>query len=187
MDDSDQDFIDLCSKPLKRVRKKPTEGRNRPKAEQKSGSQAGSREKRKANLRDDLTSSGSKCAGAQTAQSGLVVAQEVYCLGAGGDAAGTQKVERPVRAKDKVLQRMQQFKRESPQKMVLTVQTASAMTEKKEFVAFSTVVNGKQGGATGKLALVVIFFSSSLTPSLILTSTIPSITEPRPPHIAQGQ
>lgn len=143
MDDSDQDFIDLCSKPLRRVRKKPTEGRNRPKVEQKSTSQASSREKRKANLKDDVTSSWSKCARTQSDHS------EVACVGAGGDAGGTQKAEKQVRAKDKVLQRMQQFKRASPQKMVLTVQTASATTERNDCGAISVGVNDKQGGTAG--------------------------------------
>lgn len=145
MDDSDQDFIDLCSKPLKRVRKKQTEGRNRPKVEQKSASQASSREKRKANLLEDVISSGPKFARTQTDHSDLGVAQEVICLGAGGDAGGSQKAKKQVRAKDKVLQRMQQFKRASPQKMMLTVQTASATTEKNDCDARSVVVNDQQG------------------------------------------
>lgn len=140
MDDSDQDFIDLCSKPLKRVRKKPTEGKNRPKAEQKSASQASSRERRKANLKNDVVSSGSKYARTQTAHPGSGAAQEVFCLGA--------VVEGQVRAKDKMLQRMQQFKRESPQKMALTAHTSSAMTEH----------NDKQGGAAGEFAPVIDFF-----------------------------
>lgn len=158
MDDSDQDFIDLCSKPLKRVRKKPTEGRNRPKVEQKSASQASSREKRKANLKDDAIFSGSKCARTQTDHLDFGVAQEVVCLGAGGDAGQTQKAEKQVRAKDKVLQRMQQFKRASPQKMVLTVQTAPVTTEKNDCVALSVAVNDKQGGTEAELAQVIEFF-----------------------------
>lgn len=163
MDDSDQDFIDLCSKPLKRVRKKPTEGRNRPKAQQKSASQTSSREKRKVNLKDDVISVGSKCARTETNHSDLVAAQEVVCLGAAGDAGGAQKAEMQVRAKDKVLQKMQQFKRASPQKMVLTVQTASATMENNDCAALSVVLNDKQGGMAGELAPASEFSSSLIT------------------------
>lgn len=161
MDDSDQDFIDLCSKPLKRVRKKPTEGKNRPKAEQKSASQASGREKRKVNLKDDVIASGSKFARTQSDHSALGVAQEVVCLGAGGDAGGTQKAEKQVRAKDKVLQRMQQFKRASPQKMVLTVQTASTTTEKNDRCV---ALNDQPGGKAGEVAPVSMFFLFFIDP-----------------------
>ncbi|XP_075903920.1 structure-specific endonuclease subunit SLX4 isoform X2 [Nelusetta ayraudi] len=141
MDDSDQDFIDLCSKPLKRVRKKPAEGKNRPKAEQKSVSQASSREKRKANPKEDVGSGGSKCARTQTDHPDSGAAHEVVCLGAGGDAGGAQRAEKLVRAKDKVLQRMQQFKRAGPQKMALTGRTAAATTEENDCVALSVAVD----------------------------------------------
>lgn len=162
MDDSDQDFIDLCSKPLKRVRKKPAEGRNRPKAEQKSVSQASSREKRKANPKEDVGSGGSKCARTQTDHSDSGAAQEVVCLGAGGDAGGAQRAEKLVRAKDKVLQKMQQFKRAGPQKMALTGRTAAATKEENDCVALSAAAD-KQGGTAGELAPVnEVFFSSSI-------------------------
>lgn len=148
MDDSDQDFIDLCSKPLKRVRKKPVEGRNRPKSDQKSVSQASGREKRKVNPKEDVGSSGSKCARTQTDHSDSGPAQGVVCLGAGGDAGGAQRVEKTVRAKDQVLQRMQQFKRAGPQKMALTGWTAATATkEESECVAMDN-----QGGTAGELA-----------------------------------
>lgn len=179
MDDSDQDFIDLCSKPLKRTRKKPPEGRNRPKAEQKSVCQASGREKRKANLKNDAISSGSKGARTHNDHSDGGLAQEVVCLGAAGDAGGSQRTEKQVRAKDKVLQRMQQFKRASPQKMVLTDQTASAAMEKCNGAALSVVVD-QQGGTAEELASVSEVFSAMIS-SLILTFFIPSIPQPRPP------
>lgn len=117
MDDSDQDFVDLCSKLLKRVRKKPGEPRQPRKAEHQPSSQASDGEKRRRNNKRD-GDSGSKCAGSQ---------QRVVCRGTGcesGDAgssgvpaAAGPRAERGLTAKDKVLQRMQQFKRASPQRM----------------------------------------------------------------------
>ncbi|XP_041789360.1 structure-specific endonuclease subunit SLX4 isoform X2 [Chelmon rostratus] len=111
MDDSDQDFVDLCSKLLKRVRKKPGEPIQPRKADHQPSSHASNGEKRKRNNKRD-------CAGTQ---------QHVVCGGTGcdsGDAASSAvpaaagpKSERDLTAKDKVLQRMQQFKRASPQRM----------------------------------------------------------------------
>ncbi|XP_070844384.1 structure-specific endonuclease subunit SLX4 [Chaetodon trifascialis] len=116
MDDSDQDFVDLCSKRLKRARKKPGEPRQPWKAEQQPSSQASDGEKRRNNKRDG--DGGTKCSGTQ---------QHVICGGAvcnSGDAgspgvaaAAGPRAERGLTAKDKVLQRMQQFKRASPQRM----------------------------------------------------------------------
>lgn len=185
MDDSDQDFVDLCSKPLKRVRKKPAEGRNRPKAEQKSASQASGREKRKANPREDVSSGagGSKCARTQTDRLDLGAVRDVVCLGAGGDAAGTQRAEKVMRAKDKVLQRMQQFKRASPQKMALTGRTAAAAAVKEEndCVALPALVN-QQGGTAEELAPVNCLFH---TGPFILSSCFPASLSPGPQPEAQ--
>ncbi|XP_049427605.1 structure-specific endonuclease subunit SLX4 [Epinephelus fuscoguttatus] len=123
MDDSDQDFVDLCSKLLRRVRKKPGESRQPRKAERQPSSQASDGDKRRRNNRRD-GDSGSQpvCTGAE---------ERVLCGGTGHDsgdaesssgvpsAAAGPRAERRLSAKDKVLHRMQQFKRVSPQRMVL--------------------------------------------------------------------
>lgn len=132
MDDSDQDFVDLCSKLLKRVRKKPGEPRQARKAEQHPSSQAsdGDKKRRNNNKRDGDGGS-AKCAGTQPVCTGAEVKEPVICGRTGYDsgdagssgvsaaaAAAGLKAERGLRAKDKVLDRMQQFKRASPQRMV---------------------------------------------------------------------
>ncbi|XP_059192110.1 LOW QUALITY PROTEIN: structure-specific endonuclease subunit SLX4 [Centropristis striata] len=128
MDDSGQDFVDLCAKLLKRVRKKPGESRPPRKAEQQPSCQANEGDKRRRNNKRD-GDSGSTCAGTQPVCTGAEAEKHVVCGGTGhdsGDAessgvpssAAGQKAERGVAAKDKVLQRMQQFKRASPQRMV---------------------------------------------------------------------
>lgn len=99
MDDSCQDFVDVCSNPLKRARKKQGEPRQQRKAEKQPPSLSGDEAKRKRNHNKD-GSSGPKGAGAQP--------------------IGEPRVEGGWTAKDKVLQRMQGFKRTSPQKMVYT-------------------------------------------------------------------
>lgn len=123
MDDSDQDFVALCSKLLKRVRKKPGEPRPARKAEHQPSSQASDEDKRRRNGKRD-GDSGSKCAGG-TQPGGAGAEQHVVCGGTGLDSgdAGPSAVpgsgaERGLTAKDKVLHRMQQFKRASPQRMV---------------------------------------------------------------------
>ncbi|XP_028444616.1 structure-specific endonuclease subunit SLX4-like [Perca flavescens] len=125
MDDSDQDFVDLCSKLLKRVRKKPSESRQARKAEHQPSSQASDGDRRKNKRAAD---SGSACAGTQPGSTGAD--EHVVCGGTGhesGDAESSAvpaaaapgpSAERRLAAKDKVLHRMQQFKRASPQRMV---------------------------------------------------------------------
>ncbi|KAA8595079.1 hypothetical protein FQN60_012214 [Etheostoma spectabile] len=125
MDDSDQDFVALCSKLLKRVRKKPTESRQARKAENQPSSQASDGDRRK-NKRTAYA--GSACAGTQPVCTGADADDRVVCGGTGHDsgdaessatpAAAGPSVERGLAAKDKVLHRMQQFKRASPQRMV---------------------------------------------------------------------
>ncbi|KAM4750380.1 structure-specific endonuclease subunit SLX4 isoform 2-T2 [Anableps anableps] len=117
MDDSELDFVDLCSKLLKRVRKKAAEpGRQSRKAEQQSSSQATRGDKRKVNKQDE--DSGSRLSATQPAES------EVVCEGTGcdsGDAAQASafpSADGRLRAKDKVLLRMQEFKRACPQKLM---------------------------------------------------------------------
>lgn len=117
MDDSDQDFVDLCSKLLKRVRKKPGEPRQPRKAELQPSSQAGNGGKRKRNHKRDGDSA-SKCAGTQPIHAGTGAEQQGVCGGAGCGSGDAGSAERGLTAKDKVLQRMQQFKWTSPQRMV---------------------------------------------------------------------
>ncbi|XP_071360454.1 structure-specific endonuclease subunit SLX4 [Trachinotus anak] len=125
MDDSDQDFVDLCSKLLKRVRKKPVESRPPRKAEHQPCSQASEGETSRRNNRQN-GDCGSKVAGTQSVctEAGQHTGSgETGCTA--GDAgpsavlsAAGPRAERRVTAKDKVLHRMQQFKRASPQRMV---------------------------------------------------------------------
>ncbi|XP_073327425.1 structure-specific endonuclease subunit SLX4 [Pagrus major] len=122
MDDSDQDFVDLCSKLLKRVRKKPGEPRQPRRAEQQSSSQASDGGKRRINNKRD-GDYGSKGVGTQPVCTGAGAEQHVVCGGTGSDSgdagsSGVPRAERGLTAKDKVLHRMQQFKRASPQRMV---------------------------------------------------------------------
>lgn len=129
MDDSDQDFVDVCSKPLKRVRKKASEARKRPRAEQKSASQgSSSREKRTENHKRDAGSD-SRCVRTQPDRLGAGAEPEVVCRGTGHDSGGAGRPEKGMRAKDKVLQRMQQFKRASPQKMASTDKSQATQQE----------------------------------------------------------
>ncbi|CAG5928896.1 unnamed protein product [Menidia menidia] len=122
MDDSDQDFAEICSKLLKRVRKKPGEtARQSRKAERQTCSQTSDADKRSKNNKQD-GNLGSKVASTQPVCAEAV--QGVVCAEMGPDAsapswtAPEDPADKAVRAKDKVLLRMQQFKRASPQKMV---------------------------------------------------------------------
>ncbi|XP_060949888.1 structure-specific endonuclease subunit SLX4 [Limanda limanda] len=115
MDDSDQDFVDLASKLLKRVRKKPGEPRPPRRAEHPSASsQASEGNKRRRNNKKDGDSRPK------------VPETQSVCSGTGcasGDAGSLAvpsgaRAERVLTAEDKVLLRMKQFRRASPQKMV---------------------------------------------------------------------
>lgn len=127
MDDSDQDFVDLCSKLLKRVRKKPGEPRQPRKAEQELSSQANEGDKKRRNNKKD-GDSGSKVTGTQAVGSGTEELVVNEGIGHGSGDAGSSVVpsatgprpERDLTAKDKVLLRMQQFKRASPLRMMHT-------------------------------------------------------------------
>ncbi|XP_040001274.1 structure-specific endonuclease subunit SLX4 isoform X2 [Xiphias gladius] len=125
MDDSDQDFLDLCSKLLKRVRKKPGESRQPQKAEHQPSSQASEGdERRRKNKKDG--DSGSKVTGTQSECTGAD--RRAVSGGTGRDSgdAGSSAVpsaaaagprSEGLTAIGKVLLRMQQFKRASPQKL----------------------------------------------------------------------
>ncbi|XP_035516084.1 structure-specific endonuclease subunit SLX4 isoform X2 [Morone saxatilis] len=115
MDDSDQDFVDLCSKLLKRIRKKPGEPKQPRRAEPQPSSQTGDRDKRRRNNKRE-GDSGSKSAGSQSVCA--AAEQHEVCGETGPDSrdAGSS-AERGLAAKDKVLHRMQQFKRVSPPRM----------------------------------------------------------------------
>ncbi|XP_071752381.2 structure-specific endonuclease subunit SLX4 [Centroberyx gerrardi] len=121
MDDSDQDFVDLCSKLLKRVRRKAGD------------TQAEAGDKRK-NKKDG--DSGSRCATAVSATQTVSTMSKQPVVNGGfghdsGDAGSSVSVDsgvpveagetvglRGLRAKEKVLLRMRQFKRASPPRMV---------------------------------------------------------------------
>ncbi|XP_054461023.1 LOW QUALITY PROTEIN: structure-specific endonuclease subunit SLX4 [Anoplopoma fimbria] len=122
MDDSDQDFVDLCSKLLKRVRKKPGESRQPRKAEHQPSSQASDGDKRRRNNKREGDSGATPpvCTGAEAEQ-------HVVSGGTEHDSGDAESSVVPPAAAaaagpsglvTKVLHRMQQFKRASPQKMV---------------------------------------------------------------------
>ncbi|CAJ1053212.1 structure-specific endonuclease subunit SLX4 isoform X2 [Xyrichtys novacula] len=128
MDDSDQDFVDTCPKPLKRVRKKPKESRQAGKAEPRPSRQTGDGDKGK---RTNKTNKGSlsKCAETQSVCNGAEAeVQPVVCGGQGSGDAGASLMseaaaagptnEKRLSAKVKVLLKMQQFKRVAPQRMM---------------------------------------------------------------------
>ncbi|KAM8879133.1 structure-specific endonuclease subunit SLX4 [Spinachia spinachia] len=95
MDDSDQDFVDLCSKLLKRVRKKPGE----------------SAQPRRHRRRDAAAGAGEAAVAAASGHQS-------------GDAGSS------LAASDKVLRRMQQFKRASPRRMLHGDKSPTAGLEK---------------------------------------------------------
>ncbi|XP_062285810.1 structure-specific endonuclease subunit SLX4 isoform X2 [Scomber scombrus] len=130
MNDSDQDFVDLSSKPLKRVCKprKPRQAAHPP------SSQAGNGDKRRINNRRD-GGSGSKCVAAVGGTQPVCIEAEQLVVSGGvgldsGDtgssvsvhsfasAAAEPRAERDLCTKDKVLNRMQQFRRASPQRLL---------------------------------------------------------------------
>ncbi|XP_072240602.1 structure-specific endonuclease subunit SLX4 [Leuresthes tenuis] len=127
MDDSDQDFVDLCSKLLKRARKKPGEpARQSKKTGHQTSSQASDSDRRRRDTKQDGYPR-SKFAATQPVGTGAE--QDVVCAETGldsGDYASSVvtstssgvTADRDLKAKDKVLFRMQQFKRASPQRMV---------------------------------------------------------------------
>lgn len=108
MDDSCQDFEDVCSKLLKRVPKKHGEPRQQRKEEKQPSSQASDGAKRNHKKHGDSGSRG----GAAEAD------REVIGGAPGFKSEDAGKAGREFTAKDKVLQRMQKFKRVSPQKIV---------------------------------------------------------------------
>ncbi|XP_069023082.1 structure-specific endonuclease subunit SLX4 isoform X1 [Embiotoca jacksoni] len=119
MDDSDQDFVDLCSKLLKRVRKKPEEPKqpSRKAEHHQPTSQPGGDKRRKPCKRDG--DSGSKVTSSQP----VSAAGSGHESGDAGSSVGPSAAAGPradggPNAKDKVLLRMQQFKRSSPRRMV---------------------------------------------------------------------
>lgn len=117
MDDSCQDFVDVCSKLLKRVRKKQAEPRQKRKEEKQPSSQAGNGAKRKRNQKRD-GHVGSRGAAAQSVCTAAETVHEVLRGGPGFESGEAGRAERGLTAKEKVLQRMQEFKRASPPKIV---------------------------------------------------------------------
>uniref|UniRef100_A0A3Q2PEE9 Structure-specific endonuclease subunit SLX4 n=1 Tax=Fundulus heteroclitus TaxID=8078 RepID=A0A3Q2PEE9_FUNHE len=108
MDDSELDFVDLCSKLLKRVRKKAADpGRQSREAEQRSSGHASRGNKKETKKQDG--DRGSRSAASQPVEAGG--------SGCNSGDAGQPSAGGGLRAKDKVLLRMQAFKRASPQRM----------------------------------------------------------------------
>lgn len=112
MDDSCQDFVDVCSKLLKRVPKKQSEPRQQGKKEKQPCSQTSDGAKRKRTHKKD-GNSGSRGAAVEGVQ-------EVVGGGPGLESKDAGRAEGRLTAKDRVLQRMQEFKRASPQKITHT-------------------------------------------------------------------
>lgn len=115
MDDSCQDFEDVCSKLLKRVRKKQSEPGHQWKEEKQPSSQASDGAKRNHKKHGN---SGSRDAVAEPFCAAAEADQEVVGGGPGFKAEEAIKARREFTAKDKVLQRMQKFKRATPPKIV---------------------------------------------------------------------
>lgn len=124
MDDSDQDFVDIrCPKWLKRNRMRAGEpNRKITKVEQQALSQGveGDRRRKKKQGGD------SRCQLAATQPAGAEAERDVDCRRTTSDSGESsalpsdhrEQTGRGFRAKDKVLFKMQHFKRASPQKMV---------------------------------------------------------------------
>ncbi|XP_054635285.1 structure-specific endonuclease subunit SLX4 isoform X2 [Dunckerocampus dactyliophorus] len=112
MNDSDQDFVDLCSKLLKRSRKK-VEPKHQGRSDQKPSSQPsdGDKKRSKEGHVSHRVASESQCG-------------RSVVVGKGGNdsgdamAASGQRTEKWVGAKETVLKRMEHFKRTSPPRMV---------------------------------------------------------------------
>ncbi|XP_016521835.1 structure-specific endonuclease subunit SLX4 isoform X1 [Poecilia formosa] len=139
MDDSELDFVDLCSRLLKRVRKKEPGRPSRKAEEQQSSSQATRGDKRTVDKQDGDSLSGFSATGSE------VVCGRTGCDS--GDAVQYSAVppaDADLRAKDKVLLRMQEFKRASPQKMTHSNRIGPA---KKDGCTL-TVQHQKAGNAT---------------------------------------
>ncbi|XP_053712738.1 structure-specific endonuclease subunit SLX4-like [Synchiropus splendidus] len=131
MDDSDQDFVVLFSKALKRVRKKPEKSSRPNKKEDSQSSQPSvGNKRRQVNKKDGAPRSNaadgsqavcpettSTVVGTENGHDSGDVGPSPSGLSAEPAEMGLQSLE-GCTAKEKVLIRMQQFKRASPQKMV---------------------------------------------------------------------
>lgn len=115
MDDSCQDFEDVCSRLLKRVRKRQGEPRQQRKEVKQPSSQASDGAKRNHKKHGN---SGSRGAVAEPFCVAAKADQEVIGGGPAFKSGDAGKAEGEFTAKDKVLQRMQKFKRTTPQKIV---------------------------------------------------------------------
>ncbi|TNM85477.1 hypothetical protein fugu_007748 [Takifugu bimaculatus] len=118
MDDSCQDFVEVCSKLLKPARKKQGEPRQQRKAEKQAPRLSGDAKGKRKHNKDG--NSGPRGAGAQPVGAPAEAILGVVGGGHGLKSEEASRVEGGWTAKDKVLQRMQEFKRTSPQKMVHT-------------------------------------------------------------------
>ncbi|XP_029916094.1 structure-specific endonuclease subunit SLX4 [Myripristis murdjan] len=132
MDDSDQDFVDLYSKLLKRVRRKAGEPGQPSKAEARSCSQAATGDKRRRHQKE-TDPDAKRVSATQPLPCGTGAEPKPPAVNGGladdpghtgssvsvgsGAPEAEEVVATNVRAKDKVLLRMQQFKRASPQRI----------------------------------------------------------------------
>ncbi|XP_061625421.1 structure-specific endonuclease subunit SLX4 isoform X1 [Phyllopteryx taeniolatus] len=117
MNDSDQDFVDLCSKLLKRSRKKEVEPKQR-RAFQHTSIQASNEDERR-----NKEGSRSHCVGAESLYARSEAQQVVGKTGKGvHDSADAELAEKGMGAKDKLLSRMQHFKKAALPMMVHNVE-----------------------------------------------------------------
>lgn len=125
MDDSDQDFVDLCSKLLKRVRRNPGDIKPPRKAKnQLSGQTSGGGKRCEKNRKCDsgLNVIGTQCVDSGTIQRTVspIANGETACDRDGESsvlAVARPAADRGLTAKDKVLLRMQEFRKQRPPKM----------------------------------------------------------------------
>lgn len=125
MDESDQDFVDICSKLQRRARKKAGEPSRQTKKAEQAQSQAVEGDRRRNH--EQGGDSGRQVAASQPV--GAQAEQDEVRGGTRFDPGepsalpsdhGSQP-DRDLRAKDKVLLKMQHFKRVSPQRMVHSI------------------------------------------------------------------
>lgn len=128
------------------MRKKPGEPRQLRKEERQPSSQTSDGDKRKKNQKGDGDSR-SKCARTQPVLTGAEAEQDVVCGRPAYDSVDTGRAERGLSVKDKVLQRMQQFKRASPEKIV-HVHKNPTRNDKNNYVPLAPLVQ-RQGETTG--------------------------------------
>ncbi|CAB1344461.1 unnamed protein product [Coregonus sp. 'balchen'] len=178
MDDSDQDFVDLCSKLLKRVRRKAGETEKRSVAEPSSQDTAKYIPTKRVTTRRKKKDVGPSSMGALGNNSEHVSSISTACdepiplpsntdeskqavvnggIGLGGgqngssvavDVDGSRPEDKGMGVKEKVLHRMQQFKRVNPQKLVHGERNQPAATGSESDGAAPYPLQGNQAPST---------------------------------------